>query len=416
MLAAAALAALPLFVSGYSTGPPVRRTGAPGDRVCLDAGCHVGVRLDSSTAIELETPTRGAYIPGGLPQQWRVRILDARARVHGLQLSVRAAIDPARQPAGRLRALQESTVVICEDERPPDPLNGCPDHSPVQFFHHTAPRTVGEFLLEWTPPATDIGDVSVYAVANASVTGQRNARIHFQTFRLQPSSSALSRAILIDAASGLERFSSGSWISLFGTGLAPTVRMLAGFDIVNGVLPTRLDGVEVRINGRAAAISYVSPSQVNAQAPADEATGQIGIEVLYEGRRTAAGSAWKQVVAPSLFEHRVGGAQFVLAQRPDGYAGPIAPGGRAILYGTGFGATNPLVPPGRVVGSAAPLSSAVRVEVDRQPAVVEFASLVGAGLYQFNIVVPTLPPGDYSVTVSTSTEATQPGLSIRIGQ
>jgi uncharacterized protein (TIGR03437 family) len=41
------------------------------------------------------------------------------------------------------------------------------------------------------------------------------------------------------------------------------------------VLPTKLDGISVDVDGAAAAISYVGPSQINLQVPANVQLGPV---------------------------------------------------------------------------------------------------------------------------------------------
>ena len=59
-----------------------------------------------------------------------------------------------------------------------------------------------------------------------------------------------------------------------------------------------------------------------------------------------------------------------------------------VLYGTGFGATNPTAPNGMLPTAALPLTLLPTVTVGGKPATVSFAGLVGPGLYQFNLVLP----------------------------
>jgi hypothetical protein len=49
-------------------------------------------------------------------------------------------------------------------------------------------------------------------------------------------------------------------------------------------LPVSLDGVELKINGRSASVSFVSTNQINAQAPDDDVEGRAGFEVFRDGR------------------------------------------------------------------------------------------------------------------------------------
>lgn len=59
---------------------------------------------------------------------------------------------------------------------------------------------------------------------------------------------------VVNGASFTSGISAGSWISIFGTELAPTTRLWLGSEIIDGVLPTKLDGVSVLINGKLAAV------------------------------------------------------------------------------------------------------------------------------------------------------------------
>jgi len=60
----------------------------------------------------------------------------------------------------------------------------------------------------------------------------------------------------------------GEWVSIFGNNLA------SGTAIWNGDFPTSLGGTKVEIDGKAAYLQFVSPGQINLQAPDDTATGR----------------------------------------------------------------------------------------------------------------------------------------------
>lgn len=382
--------ALPFLLLSYSGGPPVKRTGAPGERTCLDANCHVGERVEASASVSLDTGGGAlTYAPGGPRQRWILRNSDSAARAYGMQLSVRAASDPARLQAGDLFSVDATTSVICEDERFKG-VAGCLPTAPIQFIHHTEPRRQGVFEMEWTPPSTNLGDLSVYVAFNASVTGQRNSRIHFRTFRLTPAAAAAPPVSVVSAAGFLPVAAAAphTWIAVFGSALSATTRAWREGDFREGTLPASLDGVEVRVNGRAAAVAFVSPSQVNALLPDLDASLAAGSEVRMEVRRDGVlvGSALARAgrVAPAFF-----------AARPEGAA---RAGSIVSLYGTGFGPTNPPVPTGRVFSGAAPCADPVSIRVGGVPAEVQFAGLISPGVYQFNVVIPSqLPAGEHPV-------------------
>ena len=102
------------------------------------------------------------------------------------------------------------------------------------------------------------------------------------------------------AASGATTISSGSWVAVYGTNLSATTRSWQSSDFNGSSLPTALDGVSVTINGKKAAIAYVSPTQLNVIAPTDSTTGSVQVQVA-----NAAGSATGKVTfadyAPALF-------------------------------------------------------------------------------------------------------------------
>ncbi|MBI1898062.1 MAG: hypothetical protein HYS04_16250 [Acidobacteria bacterium] len=84
------------------------------------------------------------------------------------------------------------------------------------------------------------------------------------------SRAVLSSSGVVNAASYQPGVAPGAWITIFGRNLAATTRAVATSDLVNNNLPTSLGGVSVKINGKDAFVQYVSPTQVNVQAPADE--------------------------------------------------------------------------------------------------------------------------------------------------
>jgi uncharacterized protein (TIGR03437 family) len=82
-----------------------------------------------------------------------------------------------------------------------------------------------------------------------------------------------------NSASGAAGIESGSWVSIYGTSLATTTRSWQSSDFTGTTLPTTIDNVTVLIDGKNAAIAYVSPGQLNVQAPADSATGSVPVVV-----------------------------------------------------------------------------------------------------------------------------------------
>ena len=87
-------------------------------------------------------------------------------------------------------------------------------------------------------------------------------------------------------------------------------------------------------------------------------------------------------------------------------ASPVQPGEVITLWGTGFGPTNPPVPAGWVFSGANPLANTVTATIGGQPAAIQFAGIVGAGLVQINVQVPPgIANGD--APVSSRSEESQ---------
>src|SRR5207247_11210294 len=82
-----------------------------------------------------------------------------------------------------------------------------------------------------------------------------------------------------NAASFAPGMVSGSWITIFGANLSGTTRAWATADFQNGRLPLSLDGVSVKINNKDAPVYFISPTQINALAPADTAVGPLSVTV-----------------------------------------------------------------------------------------------------------------------------------------
>ncbi len=235
---------------------------------------------------------------------------------------------------------------------------------------------------------------------------------------------------VLNGASFLPGFASGAWVTIYGTDLAATSRLWRSDEIVGGIFPVALDGVEVRINGRAAAVNYISPTQLNVQAPDDSASGLASVEVFRDGVSSGVFSAELRSHAPGFFVFASAGISYVAAAHLDGtlvgkpglFGGavttrPVKSGDVISLFGTGFGPVQPAAPSGRILAQTAFLTSDVTVRFNGVPADDSFAGLSGAGLNQINLLVPAgLPNGDVSVSAEIAGQTTQAALVITVQQ
>jgi uncharacterized protein (TIGR03437 family) len=182
---------------------------------------------------------------------------------------------------------------------------------------------------------------------------------------------------------------------------------------VNGAFPTNLDGTSVTVNGKNAAVAFISPNQVNIQTPDDTAVGpvQVVISTTVGGASASFTSNYAQF-APGLF---LATTPYLAVQHADGsyvggYAGstPAKPGETITLWGTGFGPATPPVAYGQVFSGVNKLANAVTVTIGGQLAIVDFAGVVGAGLVQINVRVPSsIGDGDAPVVASVGGVSTQ---------
>ncbi|MEO5925185.1 MAG: IPT/TIG domain-containing protein [Bryobacteraceae bacterium] len=222
----------------------------------------------------------------------------------------------------------------------------------------------------------------------------------------------------------------GTWIEIYGTKLSATTREWGGADFTGDRAPTSLDGVSVSIGGKPAFVWYISPTQLNVQAPDGIATGDALVVTTAQGVSdpyviTAAARTPSMLAPPSF---KVNGVQYVAALFSDrAFAGrenliagvafrPAKPGDTLVIYGVGLGATEPASPAGKVVAGTANLPNVV-VQIGGVSANVTFAGLVASsvGLYQVNVVVPNIPAGDVPLTVRVAGTAGAQNLTLTIG-
>ena len=241
----------------------------------------------------------------------------------------------------------------------------------------------------------------------------------------------------IISAAGFGAFTAiapGSWIEIYGTGLAATSRSWGGADF-NGVnAPTALDSTSVRIGGQPAYVAYVSPGQLNAQVPSNVPTGAQAITVTTPVGTSAAANIQVNATqpgfnAPAVF--KVGTRQYAAALFPDSttFALPAnaipgvpsraaKPGETLTFYGVGFGAVTPAIPAGQITGGTNALAAPLALSIAGTRATVSYAGLApgAVGLYQVNFTVPTIPANDAApLTFTLGGAAGSQALFIAVG-
>jgi uncharacterized protein (TIGR03437 family) len=226
----------------------------------------------------------------------------------------------------------------------------------------------------------------------------------------------------------------GSWISIYGTNL------ITGSIPENwsGNYPIELGGTRVTIDNKPAYLSYAAPTLINLQAPDDTARGPVNITVT-----DANGSATATVtlVDASPTFSLLGDAKHVagIIVRPDGSgaygSGPnsydiIGPTGTSlgyktvaakagdvvVLFGTGFGPTNPPVSAGQTYsGAAAQETDSPAITIGGKPVTPFFSGVGLPGLFQFNLTIPSgLGTGDQPLLAKVNGASTQSGVVISL--
>jgi uncharacterized protein (TIGR03437 family) len=231
---------------------------------------------------------------------------------------------------------------------------------------------------------------------------------------------------VVNGASFQNGIAAGAWVTVQGANLSSTTNTWEKA-IVNGNLPTTLDGVSVTINGKPAYVYYVSPTQINVQAPTDSSLGSVSVVVNNNGSMSPAGTAQLQAFAPAFFQYS--GTSYAIATRypdnalvanPSAIPGTVAakPGDVIILWGTGFGPTAPPTAAGVfATGSPAATSPTITLNNSMSASVIGAALSPGfAGLYQVAIQLPAnTPTGIVSIQATVGGIQSPAGINIFVG-
>lgn len=189
----------------------------------------------------------------------------------------------------------------------------------------------------------------------------------------------------------------GEFLALFGSGLAKSLQQ-SPLPYPTGA---GLNGVTVLINGKPAALYFVSPGQINCIVPYATQGSTATIVVNNGGVNSNAVTVPLAATAPGLFSTGESGTGAGAIRHADfslvSASSPAVGGETVLLYLTGMGAVDPTPADGRGGGSA-PLSnttSGVSVLVGGNTGTVTYNGLAPGfpGLYQINVTLPALPPG-----------------------
>jgi uncharacterized protein (TIGR03437 family) len=197
----------------------------------------------------------------------------------------------------------------------------------------------------------------------------------------------------------------GSAISIFGANLANDVR-----ESLASPMPQTLDGVTVSAGGRLLPLYFVSPTQINAQLPADLPLGPSSLVVTTPEQVQLTTSFTIAKDAPGLFALTLNDKAYALVFHQNGtlvtVASPAKAGELLTLCGTGFGPTTPARPEGLAVPKTPSFAmtdaASVQVGTASFPAQQAYAmpGAIGIDVVQFVLASGAPSGGDFQVTVT----------------
>ena len=436
------LSTIPLLIFAYEYGPPENVTGAPGDKTCIQSGCHTGTPNSGTGSVKVSLPGGATtYTPGGPAIPITILITDAKMKSYGFQMTARSGTAGTTQ-AGDFNPADANTQAICADGSAKATNKACPAPFTVQDIEHTETgwgNSISNsgsytYTVNWTPPATAVGSVTMYVAANCG-TGQRlqtPTNVYLANMVLTPASTnpnapTITANGVVPVYSKATTIQPTSWISIYGTNLATTA-------LWKGDFPTTLGGASVTINGKSGYLYYASPTQINLQAPSDTAVGSVPVVVMNaNGTVTSTVTLGQYGPSFSLLDatHVAG-----IILRSDGsgafgggtydIVGPTGTslgyktvaakaGDSLVLFGVGFGPTTPPVAAGQAYSGAAATTMPVTLLINNKSQTPAFAGLTSAGLYQFNLTVPSgLGTGDVPLQAMVGGVTTPSGVVLSL--
>jgi uncharacterized protein (TIGR03437 family) len=239
----------------------------------------------------------------------------------------------------------------------------------------------------------------------------------------------ISKGGIVPIFSTSQTIQSASWISIYGSNLIPGATPVTW----KGDYPVELGGTTVTVDNIPVSLSYVSPTLINAFVPYSDKRGTVTVNVTNANGTATATTTIAQaspafcllgdgrhvagIILRSDGSGAFGGGTYDVigpAGNSLGYATvPAKAGDNIVLYGVGFGPTNPL--------DVAPLSETrsaiLRVDIQIGNTSVQpvFAGLSSPGLFQLHLILPAgLGSGDRPLAATVIGLTTQNDVLIAL--
>jgi uncharacterized protein (TIGR03437 family) len=194
----------------------------------------------------------------------------------------------------------------------------------------------------------------------------------------------------------------GEFITLFGANLAPGT---ATASTVPFPTTAGLDGVQVTVNGLPVPVQFVSPGQISAIVPYAVGSSIAQIQVNDNGVLSNVVTEFVNLTAPGVFTVSSNGTGYGKVQHADfspvTAQNPAQVGETVVIYLTGLGTTNPVIPDGSA-GVSSQTNNTIDVYIGGVEATVGYSGLAPdlAGLYQINVTVPSgVTAGDNTLEI-----------------
>ena len=284
----------------------LRRTGGnfPGERSCVDSGCHITNPLNSGAGA-LSLTVDGApinqyeYTPGETVSML-VRITHPTAGRWGFQMTARTS-NGCAQAGTFMPGEGEQEVSIRSNTATFAPCGRETIEFPVHRVAKVGPNGA-TYAVDWMAPAEDIGTVRFAVAGNAANGNGRNDGDFIYSIQASVESVALPPpppptvpavlplgVVMANLVPTINAISRESIISIFGNDFAPDGLRNEDtqVDPVTGLITTNLSGVCVEIDGQRSPMFHVLSNvfnevdQLNVQAPTlEEVQAPVQVVVI----------------------------------------------------------------------------------------------------------------------------------------
>ena len=196
----------------------------------------------------------------------------------------------------------------------------------------------------------------------------------------------------------------GELLVLYGSNMSGSTQVASTIPF-----PTTLANTQVTVNGIAAPLYYVTPTQISAIMPYAVTSGVAKIQVINNGTASNTVTEFVAVTAPGVLTQTQNGLGYGDVIHSDGTLvnskSPAQIGETVSVFLTGLGTVSPAIADG-AAGPSNPFASTgstITSYVGGTQAPVGFAGLAPflAGLYQVNLTIPSgVAAGDYYLDIS----------------